>query len=185
MCWPGFFLQVALVLTLAGGFLFGVVWGAVYLMVGLTLGTSLSAFLIARYLAGTWIHSRYEGHLKKFNREVAHYGSSYLLMLRIIPVLPFFAVNFLAGTTKMSVKRFILTTAVGLLPGSVVYTYAGKQLGNITSVDDITTPKLFIGFWRLEFLPFSLSSFVFSREIPSRRLPLRLRPRSLLPLQPS
>jgi uncharacterized membrane protein YdjX (TVP38/TMEM64 family) len=139
------FLPGALVLTLIGGFLFGVVWGIIYVMIGMTLGASL-AFLFARYIAGKWIHSRYEDHLEKFNREIARHGSSYLLMLRLIPVLPFFVVNFLAGMTKMSLKRFLLTTAVGVLPGSVVYTYAGQQFGSIRSLDDIMTPKLVIAF---------------------------------------
>jgi uncharacterized membrane protein YdjX (TVP38/TMEM64 family) len=114
-------------------------------MIGMTLGASL-AFLFARYIAGKWIHSRYKDHLEKFNREIARHGSSYLLMLRLIPVLPFFVVNFLAGMTKMSLKRFLLTTAMGVLPGSVVYTYAGQEFGSIRSLDDIMTPKLVIAF---------------------------------------
>jgi len=73
-------------------------------------------------------------------------------MLRIVPVLPFFTVNYLAGMTKMSLKRFLLTTAAGVLPGSVVYTYAGQELGTIRSVDDIMTPKLFIAFLLLGIL---------------------------------
>ncbi len=138
-----FFLPGALVLTLLGGFLFGVVWGTVYVMVGMTFGGSL-AFLFARFLAGNWIHARYEDHLKKFNKEVAHHGSSYLLMLIISPVLPFFVVNYLAGMTKMSLKRFFLTTAAGILPGCVIYAYAGQQFGNIHSIHDVMTPKLII-----------------------------------------
>jgi hypothetical protein len=68
------------------------------------------------------------------------------------PCASLFAVNFLAGMTKMSLKRFILTTAVDVFPGSVVYTYAGQQFGTIRSVDDIMTPNLFIAFLLLGIL---------------------------------
>lgn len=146
-----FFLPGALVLTVTAGFLFGVVLGTAYVMIGMTLGAAL-AFLFARYLAGNWIHSKYKGYLEKFNREVDYHGSNYLLMLRIIPVLPFFVVNFLAGMTKISLRKFVLTTAAGALPGSVVYTYAGQQLGTISSVDQIMSPKLFFAFLLLGIL---------------------------------
>ncbi len=146
-----FFLPGSLVLTLTGGFLFGVVWGTIYVLIGMTSGASL-AFLFARSLAGGWIHAKYERHLKKFDEEIDRHGSSYLLMLLIVPVLPFCVVNYLAGMTKMSLKKFILTEALGLLPGTAVYAYAGRQFGNIRSVDDLMTPKLFIAFLLLGIL---------------------------------
>jgi uncharacterized membrane protein YdjX (TVP38/TMEM64 family) len=140
-----FFLPGALVLTLAGGFLFGVIPGTAFVMTGMVLGAAL-AFLFVRYLAGNWIHSRYENQLETFNMEISRHGSNYLVMLRIIPVLPFFAVNFLAGMTRMSLKRYVLTTAIGVLPGTFVYTYAGQQLGTISSPEEILSPRLLIAF---------------------------------------
>jgi uncharacterized membrane protein YdjX (TVP38/TMEM64 family) len=161
-----FFLPGALVLTLIGGFLFGVVRGTIYIMAGMTLGASL-AFLFSRYLAGNWIQSKYADYLKRLNAEIARYGSNYLIVLRILPALPFFAVNFLAGMTRMSFKRFILTTVAGLLPGCVIYAYAGHQLGRIASIEEILTPKLSAAFLLLGIIAlFPVVLRFFSARLP-------------------
>lgn len=136
-----FFLPGALVLTLAGGFLFGAWAGAFYACVFSTAGASF-AFLLSRYLLGGWVQARYAAHLERFNREVTLHGANYLFFLRVVPVMPFFLVNYLAGVTKISTARYTLVTFLGISPGSLVYSLAGRQFQNIKDPEDILSAKM-------------------------------------------
>lgn len=135
----------AAVLTLAGGFLFGTLAGTVYVNVGATTGASF-AFLSARYLLGKGLQERYQGQLSKFNSEIERSGTSYLLTLRFIPVFPFFLVNFLSGLTTIPLRTFIWTTSLGIIPGTVVYAFAGQQIGSLNSLSEILSKKVIIAF---------------------------------------
>lgn len=134
-----FFVPGAVVLTLAGGFLFGTVLGSVYTNIGAAAGAAL-AFLSSRYFAGDWIQDRYRLRLAKFNAEIKRNGSLYLLTLRVVPVLPFFLVNFLAGLTEIPFRTFLWTTCLGVLPGSLVYAFMGRQLRSIQSPGGVFSP---------------------------------------------
>jgi uncharacterized membrane protein YdjX (TVP38/TMEM64 family) len=140
-----FFVPGALILTVSGGFLFGVARGALYGAFFLTAGSVL-AFLLSRHLIGEWIQKRYETQLRRFNREVARHGVNYLFILRVIPVMPAFLVNYLSGLTRMSTVRFAVVSFLGILPGAVVYSVAGRQLATIESTDDILSASVLIGF---------------------------------------
>jgi uncharacterized membrane protein YdjX (TVP38/TMEM64 family) len=141
----------ATVLTLAGGFLFGAVPGAVYVNVGATVG-ALVAFLFSRHIVGDWFQRRYETQLAGFNRELEENGYLYLLTVRLIPAFPFFLINIMSGLTKIPVRTFIWTTCLGILPGSLVYTFAGRQLGAISSARGIATGNILIAFLLLALL---------------------------------
>ena len=133
------------VLTIAGGFLFGTVPAVVYVNIGATCGAVL-AFLSARYLLGSRLQESYGAQLAKFNGEMARNGVRYLLTLRLIPVFPFFLVNFLSGLTRVPLSSFTWTTAVGIIPGTAVFAYAGHQLETVHSVGDIFTGKVLSAF---------------------------------------
>ena len=127
----------ALVLTLAGAFVFGL--KAVILTVsGATAGAML-AFFAARYILGQTVQRKYGERLARFNREFENNGVFYLLMMRLIPVFPFFLINIFAGVTNISVFNFFWTTFFGIMPGSFVYVYAGTQLAEIDSPKDIVS----------------------------------------------
>ncbi|MGL1890371.1 MAG: TVP38/TMEM64 family protein [Spirochaetaceae bacterium] len=123
----------ATLLTITGGFLFGPVFAPIYINVGATIG-ALIIFLITRYLLGNSVQQKYEPQLKKFNNELDKNGSNYLLTLRFIPLFPFFLINILAGLTNVSAKKFIWTTSVGIIPGSIIYAYLGYA-GTTTVVE--------------------------------------------------
>jgi uncharacterized membrane protein YdjX (TVP38/TMEM64 family) len=146
-----FLIPGALVLSIAGGFLFGVIPGICYVITGATLGATL-AFLSARYLIGTWVQRTYEMPLRAFNEEIAKHGHRYLFTLRIVPALPFFLVNYLAGLTRISLRLFVIMTLLGMLPGSFVYTFAGHQLERIDRVEDIFSLRLIVAFLLLALL---------------------------------
>ena len=133
----------AVIMTLSGGFLFGTLFGAIYVNVGATIGAVL-AFLSARYIIGNSIQDKYETQLKKFNSELEQNGHLYLLTLRFIPVFPFFLINFFSGLTGIPLRTFTWTTAVGIFPGSLVFTYTGSQLSRVNSVKDIISGPILL-----------------------------------------
>lgn len=139
----------ASVLTIAGGILFGAVIATMLVNVGATAGAIL-IFLAARYLASDWFQKRF--NIKKVNKELERNGSSYLLTLRLIPIFPFFLINIAAGLTKVRLRTFVWTTALGIIPGSFVYAYAGQTLGDITSASDIISWKIFLALTMLGLL---------------------------------
>jgi uncharacterized membrane protein YdjX (TVP38/TMEM64 family) len=134
----------AAVLTLSGGFLFGLI-SVAYVNLGATAG-AIFAFIAARYLLGNWIQNRYGDRLAAFNREIDENGYYYLLTLRFIPVFPFFLINIFAGLTRVPLSIFIWTTSLGIIPGSFVYVFAGTQLGSITSLSDAVSWKILLAF---------------------------------------
>ncbi len=129
----------ATILTLAGGFLFGTFSGAFYVNIGATTGAAL-AFMAARYLFRESIEKKFGKRLASIKKGFEDNGFNYLLTLRLIPLFPFFLVNLASGMTRIRISTYIMATAIGILPGSLVYTNAGKQLGRINSIGDIASP---------------------------------------------
>ena len=148
------------VLTLAGGFLFGTLPAVLYVNIGATAGAVL-AFLSARYLLGARLQETYRDRLEKFNREMERNGTRYLLTLRLIPVFPFFVVNFLAGLTQVPLSTFSWTTSLGIIPGTAVFAYAGHQLEQVHSVSDIFTGRVLLAF--LILAAFTLAPAIINR----------------------
>ena len=140
-----FFLPGAIIMTLAAGFLYGTAMGAIYVNLGTTLGATM-AFLASRYLMGNWVQNRFGEQLETFNKRIKKLGHHYLLTLRVIPIIPFFLVNLLAGLTTIHLRTFIWTTSLGVLPVSLVYTFLGEELGRINALDDLFSWKLAAAF---------------------------------------
>lgn len=115
------------VLTLAGGALFGVVWGSLFNWIAANLGAN-AAFGIARFLGRDAIEKVTGDRLSKLDRATEEHGFQGLLTLRLIPLVPFNALNFGSGLTAMSWKAYALATAIGILPGTVVYTFFADSL---------------------------------------------------------
>jgi len=141
----GFTLPGAAILTLLSGALFGSILGTILVNIGATAGATLS-FLAARFVFGSSIQKKYATQLTKFNREVEENGAQYMLVLRLIPAFPFFLINPLAGLSKIPISTFIWTTSLGIIPGSFVYAFAGKQLASIDSVGGILSPGMIVAF---------------------------------------
>ena len=128
----------AVFFTLAGGFLFGSLMGTVYVNLGATSGATL-AFLSARYLLRDWVESKFGGWLAPIQDGFAKNAFSYLMTLRLIPLFPFFIVNMACGLTRVSLATYVTATAVGIVPGSFVFAYAGRQLATINSLGEIAS----------------------------------------------
>lgn len=141
----------AVFFTLAGGLLFGSVVGTVYVNLGATSGATL-AFLASRYLLRDWVEAKFGGWVGPFQEGFSKNAFSYLITIRLIPIAPFFIVNALSGLTKVHLRTYVTATAIGIIPGSFVYAYAGRQLGTINSLKEIASPNVLIAFTLLGLL---------------------------------
>ncbi len=147
----GLSLPGAVIMTLAGGFLFGSGLGTLYVNVGATSGATI-AFLAARYLLRDWVEQKFGHKLGSIQEGFAKNAFSYLLTLRLIPLFPFFLVNLVSGLTRVSLGTYMAATALGIIPGSFVYAYAGRQLGTINSLKEIASPNVLLAFTLLGLL---------------------------------
>ena len=114
------------VLTVAGGAVFGLLWGTVWSAIGLSFG-AISAFLLARYLFHDWAIARYGKHplLVRLNRSIKRHAIKLILAVRLFPISPFNLVNFLFGLTRAPLAEYSVGTAIGIIPGVVLYTWIG------------------------------------------------------------
>ncbi len=114
------------VLVVVGGAAYGLWWGTLCSVMGATMG-SVVAFWLARYLLHDWFQKRFahSALLKKLNKTLRKEGLSCILLIRFSPVSPFNVVNFALGLTPVSVKSYALGTLVGIIPGTLAYTWLG------------------------------------------------------------
>ncbi len=112
------------VLTLAGGALFGPVFGTLYNLTGATLGATL-AFLVARYLAADWAERHSGGRIGQIKKGVEEEGWRFVAFVRLVPLFPFNALNYALGLTRIRLWHYVLASYVCMLPGAIAYTYLG------------------------------------------------------------
>lgn len=148
----GLSLPGAAVLTLAGGAVFGLLWGTVVVSFASTLGATL-AFLASRFLFRDFVKDRFQTQLAVIDRGLARDGTFYLLTLRLVPAFPFFLINLLMGLTAMPTRTFYWVSQMGMLAGTLVYVNAGTQLARIESLAGILSPGLIISFTLLGIFP--------------------------------
>jgi len=129
----------AAVMTLTGGFLFGTVLGTLYNLLGATLGATM-VFLIARSAFGGILERKAGPILKKVEADFRRDAVSYLLVLRLVPLFPFWLVNLVPAFFGMRLSTYVLCSFFGMLPGALVYTSVGAGLGMI--LDRGETPDL-------------------------------------------
>lgn len=129
------------IMTIIGGFLFGVFYGALYANIGATIG-AIMFFSAVRFLIGDFLQKAYHAQLHQFNEYIEQFGAWYFLAVRCIIVVPFFLVNLLAGLTTVSLATFIWTTSLGIIPISIVLAFAGTELASIQSVSDVCSTRI-------------------------------------------
>lgn len=120
----------ALILTLAGGFLFGTALATVLVVIGATLG-ACAIFLIARSALGDLLRAKAGPWLGRMEAGFRRDALSYLLVLRLIPIFPFWLVNLVPAFLGVPLSTFALATLVGIIPGSLVYASVGAGLGAV------------------------------------------------------
>jgi len=152
-------LPAAGLLTLLGGAVFGLWTGTLIVSFASTCGATL-AMLLSRTLLHDWVAQRYRSAYEKVNAGIDRDGAFYLFTLRLIAYVPFFAVNLVMGLTRMPAGRFFWVSQLGMLPGTVLYVYAGQQLGQIESLGDILSPGIAVAFALLAIFPWIARVFV-------------------------
>jgi pyruvate/2-oxoglutarate dehydrogenase complex dihydrolipoamide dehydrogenase (E3) component/uncharacterized membrane protein YdjX (TVP38/TMEM64 family) len=131
----------ALVMTLVGGAIFGLVWGTVIVSFASSIGATL-AFLASRFVLRDWVREKFGRFLEPIDTGIRREGAFYLFTLRLIPAVPFFVINLAMGLTAMRGRTFYGVSQLGMLPGTVVFVAAGSQLAAIESPAGILSPGL-------------------------------------------
>ncbi len=116
-------------LTLLAGLVFGAGWGTLWVWIGATLGLTL-AFLLGRYAARGLVESWKENNerVKRLDEGVEKHGWRMLLITRLVPLFPFNLQNYAYGLTKIGLGTYVLVSAACIVPGVIVYTFAGGSL---------------------------------------------------------
>ncbi|MGH7838273.1 MAG: VTT domain-containing protein, partial [Candidatus Binataceae bacterium] len=111
-------------LTVAGGALFGPVWGTMWNLGGATLGATI-AFISARYMASAWVANRAGARLDRLMRGAEEEGWRFVAFVRLVPLFPFNLVNYAFGLTRIRLGEYVLASVVCMAPGAIAYTYLG------------------------------------------------------------
>jgi uncharacterized membrane protein YdjX (TVP38/TMEM64 family) len=125
-------------LTLGGGFIFGVVWGSVYVLIAATLGATF-AFLIGRYLSRNWVRQQLDKYpkFKAIEAAVSKEGLKVVLLTRLSPVFPFNLLNYAFGVTGVSLQDYVIGS-IGMIPGTILYVYIGSLVGDLALIGTAT-----------------------------------------------
>ncbi len=123
------------------GWIFGF-WKAVLIVdLGLTIA-ALAAFIAARFLVRDMVKSRFGKLIEKLDRNLEKDGAFYLIMMRVAHV-PYSFVNYCSGATSVSLATFVWTTAVGVLPGTMIFVFVGARIPTLAKISQTGVWQLF------------------------------------------
>ncbi|MEQ8392331.1 MAG: TVP38/TMEM64 family protein [Thalassospira sp.] len=136
-------LPIGAILTISGGFMFGAWFGTAYVVIAATLGAVI-IYLAARYAFYDLMHAKAGTAIRKMEEGFAENAFSYLMVLRLIPIFPFWLVNLVPALLGVKLRSFIFGTMLGIIPGTFVFASIGDGLGAL--FDQGKTPDLGIIF---------------------------------------
>ncbi|MEQ9639489.1 MAG: TVP38/TMEM64 family protein [Alphaproteobacteria bacterium] len=125
-----FSLPVASLISIVGGFLFGTLLGGFFTVVGATIGATV-LFLAAKTALGDPLREKAGAALQRMEAGFRENAFSYLLVLRLVPLFPFFVVNLVPAFLGVSLRTYVVATFIGIIPGSLVYCQVGTGLGSV------------------------------------------------------
>ena len=160
------------ILTIAGGFLLGIVPATLCVLVGATVGATI-VFLIARTALGDALRAKAGPRIRRMEEGFRQDALSYLLVLRLIPIFPFWLVNIVPAFLGVPVRTYVLGTFVGIIPGAFVYASVGNGLGAV--FDAGGTPDLGIIFEPAILLPIVGLAMLALLPVAYRKLKARTR----------
>ena len=126
----------AALLSISGGFVFGWMWSAPLTIFSATIG-AIVVFKIVQTSLGSTISERAGPFVKRLSNGFEKDAFNYLLFLRLVPAFPFFAVNAVAGLTRMPLRTFVWATLIGIIPGSVAFAWLGRGLGSVIDAQSV------------------------------------------------
>lgn len=142
----------ATIFSLGGAAVFGF-WVSLFAVsFASTAGATLACWT-SRYLLQSWVRRRFAIFMPKIDAGIERDGIWYLFALRLVPAIPFVAVNLVMGLTSMPLRTYAWVSQVGMLAGTAVYLYAGQELGKIRAVSDIFSPTILLAFLLISLFP--------------------------------
>ncbi|MGR9115734.1 MAG: TVP38/TMEM64 family protein [Gammaproteobacteria bacterium] len=129
-------IPLAAIIKLLGGFLFGFYLGALYNITA-TILACLIGFGISRYTLKEEFEKLYYKKLQSIENEIEKNGFYYFLSLRLVMVAPYFLINILAGISRVSFKKYLFSTTLGVIPASFIYANGGNKLEQISSINEL------------------------------------------------
>jgi pyruvate/2-oxoglutarate dehydrogenase complex dihydrolipoamide dehydrogenase (E3) component/uncharacterized membrane protein YdjX (TVP38/TMEM64 family) len=166
----GLSLPGATIMTLAGGAIFGLLWGTIIVSFASSIGATLS-FVASRFVFKDSVQARFGDRLRAINAGIAKDGAFYLFTLRLVPAFPFFVINLVMGLTPMRLPTFYWISQLGMLAGTIVYVNAGTEIAKIDRLSGILSPTLLASFILLGFFPLlakKLLELVKARKVYAR-----------------
>ena len=145
-------LPAAALMSLTAGYVFNFSIGLLLVLSSSLLAAAMT-FLVSRYIARDWLAEKFARYMDVIDREIEAHGFLYALGIRMVPGIPFIALNSTLGITKLRLNAFCLSTFLGSIPISAILVNAGKQLNSIQSMSDILTPKLILSLLLLASFP--------------------------------
>lgn len=139
------------ILAISAGTIFGVFWGTVYTIIGALCGASLS-FFIARYLGREWVLKLIHHKAQWFDDGVEKQGFLIILILRLVPLIPFDIISYGAGLSKIKFKDFLAGSLIGIIPGVVIYVNLGDKALDVHSPAFMISIALLVGLFSLSYL---------------------------------
>ena len=130
-----FSLPLGALLSVAGGFLFGSLFGTLWIVVGATLGAT-AVFLAAKTALGDLLRERAGPFLRKMEEGFRENAFSYMLVLRLVPLFPFFVVNLVPAFLGVGLRVYVIATFIGIIPGAFVFATVGAGLGSVFDANE-------------------------------------------------
>ena len=166
----------ALIMTLVGGGIFGVLWGTVLISFASSIGATF-AFLASRWLLRDWVQRKFGGYLAPINRGIEKDGNFYLFSIRLVPIIPFFIVNLLMGLTPIRTRDYYFVSQVGMILYTTAYVNAGSELAQINSLSGLVSLPVILSFALLATVPF-IAKFITNNINQKKLLKNYVRPKS-------
>lgn len=148
----GLSLPVATWLSLIAGALFGRWWGTCIVSVSATIGATV-AFLSSRFLFRGWVESRFRTRLQGLREGLERDGGFYVLLLRLVPLFPFFLVNLGLGVTRVRLTTYVALSWIGMLPATFLFASAGTEIAAIEKPEEILSWRIMLSLTALGIFP--------------------------------
>ncbi len=126
------FLVPGAVMTIAGGLAFGTVWGSIYSLVGADAG-ALIAFAAGRFLGRSFVEHLVGERFERLLGHIERHGFEIIFYLRLVPLIPYNALNLLAGASPITFRDYFWASMIGMVPGTILFAFLGDALWHPTS----------------------------------------------------
>jgi uncharacterized membrane protein YdjX (TVP38/TMEM64 family) len=126
------FLVPGAVMTVAGGLAFGALWGSIYSLIGANAG-ALIAFAAGRFLGRSFVEHLVGGRFEKLLAHIGRHGFQIVFYLRLVPIIPYNALNLMAGASPITFRDYFWASMIGMVPGTILFAFLGDALWHPTS----------------------------------------------------